>query len=200
MKRRLGRLVVAIVRPFLFLLHPWRVVGRENLPKEGAVILCANHVSNWDPGLLMLCLPRPICFMAKEELFRFKPLGAVLSGLFGAFPVARGKGDTGALDRAQEVLERGEVLGIFPEGTRSRDGRMLRFKSGAALIAARSGACVVPCGIDRRTRPFRRVTISFGAPLTSEELQLAGEAPNLRQATRLMTERVQQLSGQEMAR
>ncbi len=195
----LGKIIATVLRPFIFLFHPWRVTGRENLPKEGAVILCSNHLSNWDPAFLILCLPRRVCFMAKAELFRFKPMGALISHLFGAFPVARGKGDTGALHMAEDVLARGEVLGIFPEGTRSRDGRMLRFKSGASLIAARSGATVVPCGIDRRSRVFRRVNIRIGKPITVEELQLTGESPNLRHATRLLMARVQELSGQESA-
>lgn len=195
----LGRIIAAILHPIIFLLYPWRVTGKENVPKEGAVILCSNHLSNWDPGFLILCLPRRVCFMAKAELFRFKPMGKLLSYLFGAFPVARGKGDTGALHMAEEVLERGEILGIFPEGTRSRDGRMLRFKSGVALIAARSGASIVPCGIDRRARLFHRVNIRIGKPISVEELQLTGESPNLRHATRLLMARVQELSGQELA-
>ena len=89
-------------------------------------------------------------------------------------------------------------MGIFPEGTRSRDGRLMRFKSGAALIAARTGAAVLPVGIDRRAKAFRRVTITVGDLITPEELHLAGESPDLRYATRLMRERVGALSGQEV--
>lgn len=194
----LDRIIKAIVWPFIMPFHPVRVVGEENIPATGRIILCVNHLSNWDPVLLLLAQPRPIGFMAKAELFRFKPLGAVLRA-FRAFPVARGKGDTAALDTAVQTLEDGVIMGIFPEGTRSPDGRLLRFKSGAALIAARTGATVVPCGIDRRCRAFRRTTITFGKPLTQEELGLAGEQPNLRRATRLMRERVRELSGQELA-
>lgn len=194
----LDRIIKAIVWPFVMPFHPVRMVGLENIPTEGRIILCANHLSNWDPVLLLLGQPRPIGFMAKEELFRFKPLGAVLR-VFRAFPVARGKGDTGALDTAVKTLEDGMIMGIFPEGARSKSGKLMRFKSGVALIAARTGAVVVPCGIDRPARAFRRTTITFGTPLTGEELGLAGDTPNLRKATRLMRERVRELSGQELA-
>ena len=192
------RFIKGIVRPFVLPFHPCTLVGLENIPAHGKIILCANHLSNWDPVLLLLAQPRRIAFMAKAELFRFKPLGALLYHVFGAFPVERGKGDTNALDEAAKVVESGDIMGIFPEGTRSRDGRLMRFKSGAALIAARTGAVVVPCGFDRRSRAFHRVTITFGQPLTQEELHLAGDKPDLRYATRLMRERVGALSGQEV--
>jgi len=90
------------------------------------------------------------------------------------------------------------MMGIFPEGTRSKDGRLMRFKSGAALIAARTGASVLPVGIDRRAKAFRRVTVTVGDLITPEELHLTGDAPDLRYATRLMRERVAALSGQEV--
>ncbi len=191
------RIIKAILRPVLLLTHPCTLVGKENIPADGKVILCANHLSNWDPILLLLKQPRRIAFMAKEELFRFKPLGWLIGRVFGAFPVARGKGDTGALEVGARLIEKGEIMGIFPEGTRSRDGRLMRFKSGAALIAARTGAAVLPVGIDRRCKAFRRVTIRVGELITPEELHLTGETPDLRYATRLMRERVQALSGQE---
>lgn len=192
------RIIKAVLRPFILWTHPCKLVGAEKIPADGKVILCANHLSNWDPVLLLLSQPRRIAFMAKEELFRFKPLGWLLRHVFGAFPVARGKGDTGALDAGAEAIENGDMMGIFPEGTRSRDGRLMRFKSGAALIAARTGASVLPVGIDRRAKAFRRVTVTVGDLITPEELHLTGDTPDLRYATRLMRERVQQLSGQEV--
>ena len=193
----IDRIIKAVLRPFILLTHPCTVVGKEKIPAEGRVILCCNHLSNWDPILLLLAQPHRIAFMAKEELFRFKPLGWFLSHIFGVFPVARGKGDTGALDAGVKAIDNGDIMGIFPEGTRSRDGRLMRFKSGAALIALRAGASVLPCGINRRPKAFRRVTITVGDLMTPEELHLTGDSPDLRYATRLMRERVQALSGQE---
>lgn len=194
---KIDKLLKGLLRPFILLTHPCTLVGKENIPADGRVILCCNHLSNWDPVLLLLTQPRRIAFMAKEELFRFKPLGWFLGGLFGAFPVARGKGDTGALDAGVRAIDRGDIMGIFPEGTRSRDGRLAKFKSGATLIAARTGASVLPCGIDRRAKAFRRVTIRVGELITPEELHLTGDTPDLRYATRLIRERVRELSGQE---
>ena len=195
----IDRIIKGIFRPLILLTHPCTIVGKEKIPQDGKVILVCNHLSNWDPILLLLKQPRRIAFMAKAELFRFKPLGWFLRRVFGVFPVERGKGDSKALDTGVAAIESGDMMGIFPEGTRSRDGKLMRFKSGAALIAARTGASVLPCGIDRRSKAFRRVTITVGDLITPEELQLNGEKPELRYATRLMRERVRELSGQEVA-
>lgn len=189
------RIIVFILRPFFFLLHPYKVVGKENIPQTGRHILCCNHQSDWDPVLLIVGQRRKIAFMAKAELFRFAVMRGFIGGIFGAFPVARGKGDTGALDKAAEWIDKGRMVGIFPEGTRYKDGTVHRFKSGLALIAARTNAAVVPCAFDKRCRPFRRVTIRFGAPLSPEELHLTGDKPELRYATRLLRDRVAQLAG-----
>ncbi len=195
----IDRIVKAVLRPFVLLTHPCTMVGKEKIPTGGKVILVCNHLSNWDPILLLLAQPHRIAFMAKAELFRFKPLGWFLRRFFGVFPVERGKGDSKALDAGELAIQNGDIMGIFPEGTRSRDGKLMRFKSGAALIAARTGASVLPCGIDRRSKVFRRVTITVGDLITPEELHLDGEKPELRYATRLMHERVRELSGQEDA-
>lgn len=193
------RIIAGILRPIFFLLHPYKVVGKENIPETGSHILCCNHQSNWDPVLLVVGQRRKISFMAKVELFRFAFMRGFLGGIFGAFPVERGKGDTGVLDKASELIRSGRMVGIFPEGTRYRDGRIHRFKSGMALIAAQSGASVIPCAFDKRCRLFRRVTIRIGAPLSPEKLHLTGEKPELRYATRLLRDRVAELAGQELA-
>ena len=193
------RIIAGFLRPIFFLLHPYKVVGKENIPQAGRYILCCNHQSNWDPVLLIVCQRRKIAFMAKAELFRFAIMRGFLGGIFGAFPVERGKGDTGALDKAEQLIASGRMMGIFPEGTRYKDGTVHRFKSGMALIAAKSGAAVIPCAFDKRCRLFRRVTIRFGEPLSLEELHLTGEKPELRYATRLLRERVAELAGQELA-
>ena len=113
--------------------------------------------------------------MAKAELFS-KKIGAWFFGKqLGAFPVKRGAGDTGAIDTAKEIVNSGKLLGIFPEGTRSRDGQLGRAKSGAALIAAQTGAAVIPVAIkakDQKIRPFHKAFILIGPALTLEELHL----------------------------
>jgi 1-acyl-sn-glycerol-3-phosphate acyltransferase len=190
----LAKILTAIFRPIFFLLFPYRVIGRENIPAQGSgvkTVLCSNHTSMYDPILLHIAQKRRIFFMAKEELFRNPITRWVLGGIFGGFPVARGAGDTTALDKAVSLAQSGELMGIFPEGTRSKDGSLGRFHSGAALIAARAGANVLPVAISGKPRLFRRMTVSFGKLMTPEDLHLTDpDKPELRHATRLMMARI----------
>ena len=123
-----------------------RVTGRENIPKDQGYILVANHRSNFDPLFVAVGIHKQVHYMAKAELFRNKLLGCLLKGL-GAFPVERGKGDSGAIEWAEELIREGRVLGLFPEGPRSKDGKLQRPRSGAALIAMQTGADVLPCAV-----------------------------------------------------
>ena len=100
-----------------------RVIGAENLPQQGAVILAANHMSNWDPPFLACFMRRHVAYMAKEELFEHPVFGAAIRACH-AFPVKRGAADRAAIKTAVEVLKLGHCLGLFPEGTRSRTGKM----------------------------------------------------------------------------
>ncbi|MFH1485864.1 MAG: lysophospholipid acyltransferase family protein [Chloroflexota bacterium] len=134
------------MKAILVALSRWEVHGREHVPRHGSLIVVANHIHVIDPPVLSASIPRRVTFMAKVELYR--PL---FSGLFmraiGAFPVYRGMLDRRALRRAMGALAHGDALGIFPEGRRSRDGRLQQAQRGAALIALRSGAPIVPVGI-----------------------------------------------------
>ncbi len=160
-----------IVRIILFLLIRWRVNGRENIPKEGAVLVISNHLSLADPPLLNLAINRPVRYMAKKNLFRYKPLDRFFRGL-GAFPVHRGQPDRRAFRQAEQVLAEGLTLVVFPEGTRSRSGQLRKAFPGPALIAARSGAPVVPVGITGTEKLERglgilsrpRVKVNIGSP------------------------------------
>lgn len=188
---RLGRFLIRILRPIIRTFMWVRVVGKENIPAtpgEPPLILCSNHISNWDPVLLEILSPRHVYFMAKAELFSNKLFAWLLGKQLGAFPVKRGTGDTGAIDTAQRLVSEGKLMGIFPEGTRSKDGKLLRPKSGAALIVSRTGAHVLPVAITTKGQkicPFKKITITFGNPLTPEELHLANaENPELRYGIR----------------
>ena len=123
-----------------------RVRGTEHLPKEGPVILAANHMSNWDPPLLACFMPRIVSYMAKEELFEHPIFGTAIR-ICHAFPVKRGAADRAAIKTAVQVLKGGHCLGLFPEGTRSRTGKMRKAEAGVGLIAAMTGAPVVPAAI-----------------------------------------------------
>ena len=187
------KLVVPIVR----VLFPYRIIGRENIPPAGSggLILCCNHISMFDPVWLLIGQKRHIFFMGKEEAFR-KRLPAWILRHVGAFPGSRGKGDTGALDEAEHILRQGEVMGIFPEGTRSKTGELLRFKSGTMVLAAKTQTPVLPVCIvtkNQKVKPFRRTTVVFGEVLTPEALSLTGESPNLRAGTRTLMAAVQKL-------
>lgn len=135
-----------IVRGLLKLLTHCQVKGREKIPSRGPLLIVANHLSLADPPLLGVSLSRKVMFMAKKELFRFKVIGYFI-GSFGAFPVYRGQLNRQALRQACQILADGLVLVMFPEGTRSRSGRLRPAFSGPALIAMRSGAPILPVGI-----------------------------------------------------
>lgn len=168
-----------------WLLHI-RFEGRENLPKGGPVILCTNHRSNFDPVLLGAVLQRDLFFMAKASLFRVPVLSGLIRAL-GAFPVERGVGDLRAIERAMDIVRGGNVLAMFPEGHRRREaGPPQRFRSGAALVALRTGAPVVPAAVvcRGRMRFFNAKTVRVGRPMTPAELGLTdGSHESLQRAS-----------------
>lgn len=147
-----------------------RLSGVELLPGNGPVVLAANHLSNYDPFPIQFAVPRPIYFMAKAELHRNPMMDALLRQL-GSFPINRGTGDEWAMRHARLVLEKGEVLGIFPEGTRSKGRGLAVAKTGAARLALASACPVVPLAIDGTQRMFKRfprrnpLEIRIGAPI-----------------------------------
>ncbi len=175
---------------FFHLVMPSRVRHAENLPEEGGVVLCCNHASMTDPLRLAYSQRRQIFFMAKEELFRNPVVKAVISGL-GAFPVSRGRGDKRAISTAERLLKDGNVLGIFIEGTRSKDGSLQRPKPGAVLLAYRNGVPVLPCCITDTSGgvpgTFRTSIVSYGRPIPPEELGIRNGTPSeLRSASRMV--------------
>ncbi|MFU0833303.1 MAG: 1-acyl-sn-glycerol-3-phosphate acyltransferase [Oscillospiraceae bacterium] len=182
---------------FFRTLMPIRVRNAENLPQSGKAILCCNHMSMTDPLRLAFSQKRQIFFMAKEELFHNKLVSAVLTAL-GAFPVSRGKGDKNAIHTAQEILNSGQILGIFIEGTRSKDGNFLRPKSGAVMLAHNCHAPIVPCCITpkkgRMPRLFHACYVSYGAPISEEELGIQNGTPSeYKNASLLVMSRIAQL-------
>ncbi|MHB8178274.1 MAG: lysophospholipid acyltransferase family protein [Vulcanimicrobiaceae bacterium] len=153
----------------------FRVVGAEHVPLDGPLVVAANHRSYLDPMLLGAAVPRPLAYMAKEELFHIPLLGPTIRAV-GAYPVDRRASPIAAIKRSVAVLRAGGAVGIFPEGTRNRDGAAAA-RAGVALLASMSGAAVVPAvlvGTDRALR-LHRITVAFGEPI-----RLQGE----RKATR----------------
>lgn len=155
--------------------------GKENIPSGGGVILCSNHLSLIDPPLVGTPLSRRVHFMAKEELFRIPGFGRFIRAL-GAFPVKRGGVSKESIRLATQLLKDQNVLCIFPEGTRSNAGGM--GKKGAASLAFKADAIVIPVAIIGNYRLFRRMRIYYGPPVdlsefkenpSSESLELATE-------------------------
>lgn len=165
------RISAPVVRMALRTASRWRVEGLDNVPRDGPLVVVANHMSNWDPPLLSLSLGRYAVFMGKEELFRYRPLNPFLSGL-GIFPVGRGRLDREALRIAERILADGGVLAVFPEGSRSRERRLKPALPGSAMIALRTGVPVLAAAITGTEkiaigpRSWRRpvVTVRFGSP------------------------------------
>lgn len=139
------------------------VEGRENIPKQGPVLLCSNHPSAWDMFLIAVFVKRKVHYMAKVELFR-NPILAFILKCLGAFPVSRGKGDVGSVKTVFRLLDEGKVVGIFPEGTRTPGKDPKKRKAGAAMIAARSKAPVIPVGVVWNKKIFSKVRLVFGEP------------------------------------
>lgn len=147
--------------------------GLENIPKDGGNIFASNHRSYGDPVFIALNTRVPISYMAKEELFKGNIFFTWLIKTFGAFPVVRGSGDTAVIDTSIDKLESGRNLVIFPEGTRSKDGKVGKGKTGVALIAAVAQTKVVPVGINFEGEKLcrkKKIIVRFGAPIDPKEL------------------------------
>ncbi len=178
---KIGKVVCNI---FCALSFKIEVSGTENLPIENGFILASNHLTELDPLFIAIRIKRQLNFMAKAELFKNKIGGAIIKGL-GAFPVERGTGDTSAIDKAIDTVKSGNVLAIFPEGTRSKDGELKRFKSGAIVVASQTGADIIPTAIyikdisDGKKLRFRsKVVVKYGKLIENKELHIDMENPS----------------------
>ncbi|WP_084245486.1 lysophospholipid acyltransferase family protein [Planomicrobium okeanokoites] len=154
----------ALVKTALTPLYRFEVTGTEKFPDQGGILLCSNHIHALDPPVVGMTSPRTVHFMAKEELFKVPVLGRILPQV-NAFPVKRGMSDREALRSALRILKNGDVVGLFPEGTRSTDGVLKKGLSGAGFFALRGDADVMPCAIIGPYKPFRKVKVVYGDPV-----------------------------------
>lgn len=150
--------------------------GLENIPKEGGYIFASNHRSYADPVLISIPVRPRFAYMAKEELFKQNIFFAALIRIMGAFPVVRGTGDMKVIETAVQKLESGKNLVIFPEGTRSKDGKVGKGKTGVAMIAAMADADVIPVGIvfEGKLSFRKKVVVKFGKPISAESIAVGG--------------------------
>jgi 1-acyl-sn-glycerol-3-phosphate acyltransferase len=198
--------IKVVMTPVLRVTYRVRVEGKEHLPKRGPVILAANHRSFLDSIFLPLVVGRRVTFVAKAEYFDDRKTAWFFRGV-GQIPIRRsgGSASEGALEAATEVLEGGGVFGIYPEGTRTRDGFTHRGHTGLARLARRTGAPIIPVGLvgtdecqptDKKLpRLFRDVSIRFGAPVAPERYAASDDGLALRQITDEVMFEIVQLCG-----
>lgn len=159
----------------------WKIKGKENRPELGSLVIMANHVSFLDPPVVGCIMNRPVHFMAKEDLFKIPVISWFIKKM-GAFPIKRGKPDRKALRKSLAVLKNEEILGLFPEGTRYKQGKPGKARSGAVVIPIRMKAPILPVGIKYKGL---RLYISIGQPfelkgfynrkLTRNDVKQAGD-------------------------
>lgn len=167
-----------------------KVEGIEHVPKDGAVILCSNHISNFDPPLVGSPLKRKVSFMAKSELFEVPLLKNILPSL-NAFPIKRGGVSRESIRLTLRLLEEGKMLCIFPQGTRSNT--LETGQKGAASFALKSGATVVPVAIIGEYRLFSRMMIRYGAPVDLSGFSEKASSEELEEATNRIMQAIREL-------
>ncbi len=191
---RFYRVIYTIIAPFIRLFFPHRVIGLENLP-EGGALLCANHVSGWDPFLIAIALPvdSRLTVMAKDQLFRIPVVGWLLKKA-GIFPVKRGGNDLTAMKTAIRALNEGCRLLVFPEGTRVDTEGGGEAKGGVTVMAVRTKTPMVPVYCGGKHKFLRKTTVVFGEPYTPAVAGRRPTAEENRQAAGEILRRIYDLS------
>lgn len=196
MKQAFKNVLKIIVRSAIFayckIVHRVRIEGREDIPKDGAVIFCGNHRTFLDPPLIVVTAKREVHFLAKEELYK-NPFLAFLGWVFEAVKVKRDAKDINAVKSSLKYLKKGECIALFPEGTRNGLAKGEKVKDGAAFFALRTGAKVVPIGISGGTGHFSKVTIKYGKPLDFSEFN-GDDKENLEKVTEIIMDKIIELT------
>ncbi|MDR1433797.1 lysophospholipid acyltransferase family protein [Candidatus Endomicrobiellum devescovinae] len=148
------------------LFYRYCIEGSQNIPNTGGAVIAPNHISFFDPPLTGAAMKRPLYFMAKKELFDIPVFGWTIKQT-NAFPVKRGVQDTSAVRHAFSLLEKGRLLLMFPEGTRSRDGKLGKARAGAGMVACNAQVPLIPVKIENTNMmlKFKRIKIKYGKPI-----------------------------------
>ncbi|MDR3112262.1 MAG: 1-acyl-sn-glycerol-3-phosphate acyltransferase [Elusimicrobiota bacterium] len=148
------------------LLYRWEISGTENIPQQSGAIIAPNHISFFDPPLTGSAMKRPLNFMAKRELFNIPVFGWLISQT-NAFPVKRGATDIPAMRNAFSLLENGHLLLMFPEGTRSKDGKISKARAGVGMVSCNAQVPVIPAKIENTNKifSFKKIKITYGKPI-----------------------------------
>ena len=200
------RFLRSVVQVYFSVKYNVTVHNKEKLPQKysGGYIIACNHQSYTDPPAIAAVVKGRFSFMAKDELFRKNPFFTVLIRMCGAFPVVRGAGDRRVIDDSVELLKRGRILVIFPEGTRSKDGTIGRAKSGVALIAAMANAPVLPLCIvygqekSRRKNNAKNLDVAIGDIIPAKEITITDESDRkeLRRISNRIIDSIKELQSQ----
>jgi len=180
-------LLKAGARLVLKVQRRWEVHGAENIPATGGVLLAANHVSYWDPVAIVCAVERQVYFMAKAELFNIPIIGYAVR-VSGAFPVHRDVIDHQALRTALRLLQQGEVVGIFPEGTRNKSEGTLQPHLGAAMLALKTGVPVVPIAVIGSRGLIGKLIVRIGQPIQFDMVVKASKDELQKVSERIMQE------------
>lgn len=205
-------LKVIFLGPIIRLLFRPKIIGKKNIPRRGAAIIASNHQSFSDSIFLPLAVPRKITFLAKSEYFTGRGIKGFFTKMFfagvGQVPIDRsgGRASEAAVFTAVQILNSGKLLGIYPEGTRSPDGRLYRGRTGIVRIALEANVPIIPVALKGTfdIQPpgtlipkIKRVTITFGEPMYLEDYQgKEKDLGALRDATNLVMQQIQTLGGQ----
>ena len=176
------------------ILYRIKVIGRENIPKEGAFILCGNHRSYLDAPLIVTNSKRKVRFMAKEEL-KNNLITRLAVYIFNAIYVKREAKDVGAMKEVLKTLKNGEGVGIFPEGTRNGIEKGVQAKNGVSYFALNSDADIIPVGIKGELKPFHKITITFGTPIDVSEFKKDRKnKENMEKVTEIIMKKIVELT------
>ena len=188
--KKIGRvIVVSAIYIYCKVVYRMKIVGKDNIPKEGPIIICGNHRSFLDPPLVEATCGRYARFLAKEELTKNKFL-AFLGYIFDAILVKRDSKEVTAIKESLKTLKEGKCLALFPEGTRNGLEKGEKVKDGAAFFAVRSGAKVIPFGIKGGQKGDWKVTITYGKPLDFSQYKGAKDKETLDKITNEIMENI----------
>ena len=197
MKEFLKKITRGIVKGAIYVyckvVYRAEVIGKENIPKEGPIIIAGNHRSFLDPPLMEVTCGRYTRFLAKEELTKSKFL-AFLGWVFDAILVKRDSKEVKALKESLKTLKNGDCLALFPEGTRNAIEKGEKVKDGVAFFTLRSGAKVIPCGIKGGEKGNRKVTITYGKPLDFSQYKGAKDKETLEKVTKEIMDNILELA------
>ena len=197
-KAILRGIVKGAIYAYCKIVYRFELVGKENIPKKGAVIICGNHRSFLDPPLMEVTTGRYTRFLAKEELTKNKFL-AFLGFVFDSILVKKDSKEVKALKESLQTLKKEQCLALFPEGTRNGLAKGEKVKDGAAFFALRTGVPVIPCGISGGEKPFKKVKIAYGKPIDLSEYRTMyknkeTEKQALEEATKVIMEHILELT------